>query len=326
MNILIIRFSSLGDIVMTAGVIEALKRRFPGASISYLTKRRYTGLFLDDPRIEKVYSVEGGLSEIKGLFAGIRFDAIVDLHATFRSRTASFFLNSPVTLRVDKHSFGRRFMVWTRNRWRRSFDTLDSYLATVAPLGVMERTMPLLVPSPTALDSIGKRIAALSGKPFGIAPGARHQEKRWNEASFAAVADEMAGKGYVPVFIGDKGDLVVIERIRALMKRVSVSFAGELDIAETVAFVSRCVGLVCNDSGPMHIAGAVGTPFAAVFGPTHPDLGFVPGYPSGIVLHSGASCSPCSLHGEKPCRFARRMCMEDIPWTAATGCSAFYNL
>ena len=98
------------------------------------------------------------------------------------------------------------------------------------------------------------------------------------------------------------------------MSGKSVSLAGRIDLDVTVAAIARMRCLVTNDSGPMHIAGALGVPFVAVFGPTHPDLGFVPGYPSGHILHSGAFCSPCSVHGARPCRMKRRFCMDDITW------------
>jgi heptosyltransferase-2 len=100
----------------------------------------------------------------------------------------------------------------------------------------------------------------------------------------------------------------------------SVSLAGTIGLAETVAVITRFKALVTNDSGPMHIAGALGIPFVAMFGPTHPDLGFDPGYPSGTVLHSGARCSPCSVHGEKPCRMRSRFCMDDLGWEMVRDC------
>jgi heptosyltransferase-2 len=96
------------------------------------------------------------------------------------------------------------------------------------------------------------------------------------------------------------------------MKERPLDLAGELDLAEIVAFVARAAAVVTNDSGPMHIAGALGTPFVALFGPTHPDLGFAPGYPGGTVLHAGLSCSPCSFHGERPCRVSGQRCLTDI--------------
>ena len=98
------------------------------------------------------------------------------------------------------------------------------------------------------------------------------------------------------------------------MSGQSLSLAGEIDIATTIAVISRLDAMVTNDSGPMHIAGALDIPFIAIFGPTHPDLGFCPGYPSGTIIYSGIACSPCSLHGYSHCRMGKRNCMNSIPW------------
>ena len=106
----------------------------------------------------------------------------------------------------------------------------------------------------------------------------------------------------------------VVERIREIMTGKSISLAGKIDLSETIGVISHLNALVANDSGPMHIAGALGIPFVAVFGPTHPDLGFCPRYSSGTIIHSGVECSPCSLHGSSPCRKRHRFCMDEITW------------
>lgn len=312
MDILIIRFSSLGDIVMTTGVIEALIQTFPEARLHFLTKPQYAGLFSDDSRLTAIYGADGNPLDIKRMMGkNDGFDIVVDLHATLRSRAVSMLIGSKRTLRIHKHSLGRRLMVGTRNRYRRTFDTLGSYLAALSPLGVKGRHLPHLAVTQSSLEKVSPVFAGLPGEPVGFAPGARHAAKRWNEESFAEVADAVSDLGYTPVFLGDTSDVAAIERIRSLMRAESVSFAESFDIPGTVAAISLLRALVCNDSGPMHIAGALGIRFAAVFGPTHPDLGFVPGYTSGTVFHSEVACSPCSIHGEKPCRMERRFCMDD---------------
>ncbi len=76
--------------------------------------------------------------------------------------------------------------------------------------------------------------------------------------------------------------------------------------------LERCDVLLTSDSGPMHVAEAVGTPVVAIFGPTHPFLGFAPVHPRSRVLSAGLPCSPCSLHGEGHCRYGSVRCMEEI--------------
>ncbi len=317
-DILIIRFSSLGDVVMATAVVEALKQALPDTRLHFLTKREYSGVFDDDSRIDEVIAVKGSESpfQIIRMVGDKRYDAVIDLHDVIRSRAVTALIRASRKVRLNKHSLGRRLMVWSHNRYRRRFDVLESYLKPLHKLGIEKTAFPCIRPSAKSLRTAQVILDMHSEKGtipvIGFAPGARHPSKRWDGKSFAAIADEVSRKGCLPVFIGDSADTECIETIRSMMSVTSVSLAGEFDMSVTIGVIALLKGLVTNDTGPMHIAGALGIPFVAVFGPTHPDLGFVPGYPSGSVLHSGVPCSPCSLHGEKPCRMESRYCMDGV--------------
>lgn len=320
MDILIIRFSSLGDVIMTTAVVEMLKQSFPESRICFLTKSDYSQVFEADERIFKVIEIQGNesLFEIIKKSGRKEFDVVIDLHSSIRSIFVSAFLKSPLKLRLNKHSLARRFMILSRNRFRREFNVLDSYLETLKPLGIHGEVLPKLIPNEKILNAVdiflNRQNSGRENRIIGIAPGGRHQTKMWNEESFARLADEIVNLGDMPVFIGDRIDVKIVEKIREIMTGESISLAGEIDLSVTIGVISHLNGLVTNDSGPMHIAGALGIPFVAVFGPTHPDLGFCPGYDSGTIIHSGAECSPCSLHGSIPCRRKHRYCMDDITW------------
>jgi ADP-heptose:LPS heptosyltransferase len=146
-----------------------------------------------------------------------------------------------------------------------------------------------------------------------ICPGARWSTKRWKEEGFAEVADAMSERyGYRILLLGDVNDRPTAERVRGLMKGEAVNLTGELSLKEFVAAIGRASVVVCNDSASLHIALAQGTPVVAVFGPTHPGLGFVGPGERLHVVRVDVPCSPCSLYGERPCRRERRMCMEGV--------------
>ncbi|MFC1490597.1 glycosyltransferase family 9 protein [Candidatus Latescibacterota bacterium] len=320
MDILIIRFSSLGDVVMTSAAVEALNRNFPESHIYFLTKLNYSQIFESDKRVFKVIGITGNENpfEIIKTIGRKKFDAVIDLHSSIRSHIVSAALSSPKKLRIEKHSFARRLMILSRNRYRRKFDVLTNIMDTLKPLEINWRELPKIVVNEKSAN-IARSLLQIESdernyKVIGIAPGSRHTTKMWNEHSFARLADEISANGDMPVFIGDSNDSEVIERIGKLMKCKPVSLAGKIDISTTIGLISLLDSLVTNDSGPMHIAGALGVPCAAVFGPTHPILGFCPGYPSVSIIHSGAECSPCSIHGGASCRKKRRFCMDDITW------------
>ncbi len=320
MDILIIRFSSLGDIVLTTAVVEALKKHSPESTIYFLTRSIYSQVFEYDNRIFKVIKIQGNESphEIIKKIGRNNFDVVLDLHGSLRSVLVSAFIKSKLKVRVNKHSLARRLMILSSNRYRRRFDVLGSYFETLRPLGIHERLLPKLIPAGNVLDTV-KMVLDMhgtenGGRLIGIAPGARHMTKRWNELSFACLADEIAHRGDIPIFLGDKNDVEVVERIRKNMTGKSTSLAGEIDLTVTIGMISSLDGIVANDSGLMHVAGALDVPLVALFGPTHPDLGFWPGYGSGRFIHSGVDCSPCSLHGSSSCKKQNRICMDDISW------------
>ncbi|MFA6471742.1 MAG: glycosyltransferase family 9 protein [Candidatus Latescibacterota bacterium] len=314
-NILVIRFSSLGDVVMASAIVEALCIKFPGSSLTVLTKTAYAPVFEGDTRIERVVSVTGGETPFQIVrMLESHYDAVFDLHGVLRSRIVVGLLKSPLKRMVRKHSLSRRLMVCSRNLYRRKFDALGSYFETLRPLGIDSRILPRLRPNEKAIEAAERllsEIGSSQGRMIGLAPGSKHPMKRWPEAYWAILADTLLQRGDTPVFIGDGSDKECIDTIYSKMSGKAPSLVGS-GLALTIGVIGRLDGMVTNDSGPMHIAGALGRPFAAIFGPTHPDLGFVPGYPNGAILHSGLPCSPCSVHGQTPCRMKERKCMEAV--------------
>ena len=147
-DILLIRFSSLGDVVLATTVFEALKRKYPETRIHFMTKNEYSGLFYDDSRIHKLITMKiKAVIRPKNIIkkSGRKsYDAVIDLHGTLRSRMVAALIKSPYKAILNKNAAGRRFMIWSRNKFRRKYDVLKSYLDTVKPLGVEEKVLPCL--------------------------------------------------------------------------------------------------------------------------------------------------------------------------------------
>ena len=136
-----------------------------------------------------------------------------------------------------------------------------------------------------------------------MAPGASHGPKRWPPERFARVADHMAKSRDLKILLlGSEADRAVTGDVANAMEFPAVDWTGATDLAVLPAAVQRCALLVSNDSGPMHVATAVGTPVIGVFGATHPRLGFAPVGPA----------DACSLHGNRSCRFRTHACMVDL--------------
>lgn len=321
MRILILRLSSLGDVILASSVVGALRDALPDSRLFFLMKEMYAPVYEEDRRIEKIIVYPSKGREIKRLvrvikdIRRIRFDLVIDLQGTPRSRLIAGLAAAKRRVVWKSERFTRERMV----RFRRGYvqPVIERYLAC-AGRGVGKRLAgkPRIVVSDEAKRKIEERLVQqrIVGEQIAIiCPGARWATKRWREEGFAKVADEIVTYyGFRILLLGDVNDQPVAKRVREWMKTEAVDFTGELSLKEFVAAIDRASVVVCNDSAPMHIAAARDVPVIAIFGPTHPELGFVPSGERAQIIRVDVPCSPCSLHGERLCRQERRVCMEDL--------------
>ena len=325
-KILIIRLSSLGDIILTTPVLDALKENFKNSEIYFLTKRKYQGLFESDPRVHSViyFEAEGKDKGLSGLFRLIRrlnqekFDLVVDLHSNLRSYFIRHLVKAKKKIWYHKRLIPRLLMVHFK-KWKvKPVSTIDCYLKGLGKTGLrIYNRIPKLYSKNEEglwadnylLESGVKKDEVL----IGIAPGAKWETKRWDKDKFSFLAkslsQELSSKF---LLVGDKNDQMIIEDIKACVGEGSVIRAIDMPLNRLVALVERCELFISNDSGPIHLASASGVPTIGIFGPTHPGLGFSPKGLGDKIFWAGVECSPCSLHGEKECVKESRFCMDQL--------------
>lgn len=319
-RLLIVRFSSLGDIVLTSPVTRALRQAFPGAEIVFATKAVYEPLAIQLPGVNRVLSFESrqGLWPLIGQVRREQFDSVVDLHANLRSRWLTALSGAGSAVRYNKRRLARMGMTWGMRRSIPSRHTIDLYLDTLTPFGIrVDDRLPALMLSDTARDEVAIRLQAHGIRPvdriLGLAPGASSPPKRWPPRYFAQAADHFAEvRNTRTLLIGGPGDRETVQAVMAAMKSSVIDWTSALDLSLLPAAIQRCQALISNDSGPMHIAAAVGAPVVGLFGPTHPCLGFAPPGPRSIPLSLDLPCSPCSLHGDRPCHLKTHACLETL--------------
>lgn len=323
---MIIRLSSLGDIVLTTPVIKSLKQKFPDSEIFFLTKSQYQDLLKNDPRIfsliefdplEKHKGIPGFLKLLKDL-RSYNFDLMIDLHANLRSFLLCHLLKANIKIKYNKRWLARFLLVHLKFIKIKPIHTVDSYLKTLKRIDVKSSEKNPKI----YLDQEGENFMKdfLMEKKIekddivvGIHPGARWETKRWTEEKFAKVCQILNQKLPVKIILfGDQKDREIIERISPSIEDQRVFKAVSLSLNKFMGLIKRCDCFVTNDSGPMHIASAMGVPVVAIFGPTHPKLGFAPIGSENIILTADVKCSPCSLHGEKRCHRKSRFCMDLI--------------
>lgn len=320
MKILIVRFSSLGDIVLTSPATRALRLRYPEAHISFAVKAMYAPIARSLPGVDSVIALKPDQSFLSFLHR-IReesFDIIVDLHANPRSLALGRFGRGTDTITYDNRRVARMRMVSRFGRSVESRHTIENYLSALRPLGIegADHQTELKVGSDVE-QHIADRLMHLGIGPeqtlLGIAPGASSAVKQWPTRFYAEIADTLNTPPTVGILmLGGDQDRATATEIMSLSRAHLLNWVGELDIGSLPAALSRCQAVLSNDSGPMHVASAVGTPVVGLFGPTHPRLGFAPIGIEDVSLTLDLDCSPCSLHGNRSCWKKTRACLEEM--------------
>jgi heptosyltransferase-2 len=325
-NILIIRFSSIGDIVLASPVIRFLREQFPGARIDFLTKRKYAELVRWNGALTDVILFDDetdDLRAMRGRIRDTRYDLIVDLHNSLRSIYLRTFNGARKVKVFRKHAMKRFLLVrFRKNLFRSVRSVVGRYADTVRMYGDpdLRTDFPLpddLVRTATGLVHSGK--ISPNDRIVGFAPTAMHFTKRWPMDRFVRLGIALAAAEKVKIAIfGSQEEAEYCSDIAHLINsgasaHCAESFAGKLSLSETAAAAGLCSLVVSNDTGLMHIAEARGVPVVAVFGSSVREFGFAPlGARSVRVETPGLECRPCSHVGRAGCPKDHFRCMNDI--------------
>lgn len=319
-TILLIRFSSLGDLVLLTSLVEALHTGLPGIKLHLVTKERYRALFEHDRRIDRISALaeHGGLASLRRLWSslrGSRYGVIADAHGVIRSVLLSRSLAAGRRVRIAKDQLGKAAVLAGR-RGGPVVTMRERYLGIARSLGAdLPDAMPRLEPGGRAREQARKlfREKGLDGRSVvAIAPGARWPSKRWPAARYAELARILGGEGHGIVLIGGEGDRDACSSV-AEGSPGAIDLCGRLGVPGTAAVLERAALVVTNDSAPLHIAEAAGTPVVALYGPTVREFGYFPLLGRSVPLEADVACRPCSRNGARPCRRPRLECLEAIP-------------
>jgi len=316
LEILMVKLSAIGDVVHTLAFLDVLHRNFPEARIDWLVEEGAASIIEGHPAIRRVIVsrrkswlqelAEGRrfkkvFREIRSFLKDVRrtrYNCVIDLQGLFKSgimvglskgrrkvgmtgarEGASLFLREPsVKVNYDQHA-------------------IDRYLQVAAYLGCKwdrwDNKIPVFESQRYAIDHLLASHGVEAGNLVAVNPMAKWKTKLWEPDLFAALADQILREFSCQViFTGSKEDRPVIESILSVMKNRAFNFAGKTGLKELAALYGRCRALITTDTGPMHMAAAMGCRVVALFGPTSP-LRTGPYGSAHRVITSGAECSPC---------------------------------
>ena len=326
-NILIPRFSAMGDVAMLAAVVRLAARQNPDVRFCVVTRKGFELFFTFGAFAEniEVRGVDLKQSRYKGIIGMWRLtsecvaqwhpEAMADMHRSLRTRLMSLFM----TLRgrrvrhLDKQRSARRALT---ARYDKNMTPLrpmtECYADVLRRLGMKVALGDRVLKGPFPSSFFASNVRP-GRKAVGVAPFARHEGKIYPAELMESVVKALAAEGIgVFIFGGGEREREVAERWSAAYDGV-VPVIGRLDMAGEMALISNLDAMVSMDSASQHIASLVSVPVVSVWGATHPAAGFYGyGQDRAAAVELDMECRPCSVFGNRPCYKGEYPCMRDI--------------
>ena len=305
-RLLVIRFSAMGDVAMAAPVVRTVAEQYPDLSVTMLSQQRFADIFVDMPPNVLFYGVDLRQQSLREIVAGLgTYDMVADIHGVIRSlyiRTLLRIRGAKVVSidkgRIDKHRL-------IRGKAKKPLKhTIERYAEVLSELGI-----------PIQWDGVRPRMTSVKeASGIGIAPFAAHLGKEYPTERTERVVELLSGHGEkIVLFGGGKKEKTILDGWAQKYPGVE-SVAGKYSLAEELTIIRGLRVMLTMDSGNMHLASLVGTRVVSVWGSTHPYAGFLGyGQREEDCIQRDLDCRPCSIYGNKPCRFGDYRCMDITP-------------
>jgi ADP-heptose:LPS heptosyltransferase len=322
-RVLIVNLTRFGDLLQTSPTIASLKRRHPDAHVTLMAEKNFADVCDDIPGIDRVYRaeldgfgrlmLEGGsqlleayryVERVVAELRAERFDLALNFSSSKMSAVFMGLLQipdvrgwsmTPDGLRIIRHPWSRLFATMCLNRRVATFNLVDYYCAMTDTVADTRRLHYFVRPEAATRGAELRAAAGIAGDDRVIAMqlGASRAIRQWPTASFTALGRALAAAGFRIMVIGGGGDRALGDTVVEGIGDAAVNTCGRTGVGELGAILARAEALITGDTGPMHMAVAVGTPVIGLFfGPASPfDTG--PYGEDHLVLHTGAPCAPC---------------------------------
>lgn len=284
-RLLVVKTSSIGDVIHALPVVEAIKAARPGLTLGWVVRRRCADVLRGNPVIDYLHVVENkpSLEELLRLrreLRAARYQMALDMQGLLLSGLIARLSGAPVRVGWDRNREGNALFLTHPSVSGKAANIgvrheVDLLYGFAEVLGVQAEHSEF-APQPYLAEEgrtwAETQLAGLSRPCIALNVGASRAYKRWPAERWAAVADALAARGHGLVFVGDKNDGEIVQAVKRQMKNADrvLDLSGQTDLRQLAAVLEACDLVASADSGPMHLAVAVGTPVVAVFGATDP--------------------------------------------------------
>ena len=307
---LVIRFSSIGDIVLTSPVVRIIKQQIPDSVVHFLTKQEYSSIVSNNKNIDKIHLLsKENLLEIIQKLKYEHYDYIIDLHNNIRTYKIKSKLKVP-DFTFDKLNYKKWIYVNFKKNLLTNIHIVDRYLQTLSVFNIKNDNLGLdFFIHKNDKINLSKYLEN-NEKFISIVIGAKHFTKKMPNNIIVDLINKL---NYKVVLLGGKDDVDNANEIINNCKREIINFCGKLNINESASVLQQSTIVISHDTGLMHIASALKKDIISIWGNTVPEFGmypYLPGKKSKIFQVEGLKCRPCSKIGFKKCPKNHFNCMQ----------------
>lgn len=333
MNHLYIQTAFLGDLLLSVPALKQIRQVYPKAQISLVCRKSLGSLMSDLGVVDEVFEVDKtNKNDLPEKLSDRRFDTIYCPHQSYSSYRLVKALSAQKKVGYKKiwNSGGFDVRVERRLDWPEAIRQLQLVAATSENVEIKLEAFeqkPDSFPQWSEMylsqlhwkearvqELVDRKVQGfrVTSPYVCIAPGSVWETKRWTESSFVKVATALARENFQIIIIGAPDERELCERVQGNVPN-SISLAGNLSILESLMVLSKAKGLICNDSGAMHMASLLQLPTISMFGPTVQELGYKPWNAKARVFEMNELlCRPCGQHGGRSCPIGSHICMSKI--------------
>jgi len=306
-KVLVIRLSSLGDILLTTPLIRTIKKN-PSIQIDFVVKEQFSDAVQYNPNLNKIYKYSNSKSEKQNLFKFLsleKYDLVIDLQNNLRSKEILRQLQCR-TLQFKKSNFKKFLLVHFKINRLKDQPQIPLRYAEAAGINKLDDDGLEFFTENSPDVRLNK-----NENYIGLCPGAKHFTKRWPKDYFIELGKKLESANYKILLFGGPGEVQICDEIMNALKSAQ-NLCGT-SLLQLVADMKMCKVIYTNDSGLMHIASAVKVPVVAFFGSTVKEFGFYPYKTKSIELEiENLSCRPCTHIGRNTCPKIHFKCMKEI--------------
>ncbi|QMW03970.1 glycosyltransferase family 9 protein [Spirosoma foliorum] len=313
MKILIIRFSSIGDIVLTTPVARCLKLQIPNAEIHFCTKRMYQSLIETNPYIDYCHCLDDSLPNLIRRLYREQYDCVIDLHNNLRTKLIKLTLRT-YSYTINKRNIRKWLYIRLKLNSMPDEHIVDRYMATLKPLKINNDGLGLDYFIPDSARVTKDQLPFTHQQAYiAYAIGGQHATKRLPLARIIELCRQL---NQPIILLGSPEDREVGEAVQQeLGDQLIFNACGLYSLNQSASLLQQARIVFSHDTGLMHIAAALKKPIYSIWGNTTPQLGMYPyKTPHIIVENKNLGCRPCSKIGYQSCPRQHFRCMSDLPF------------